>query len=77
MTTLTVRNLDEAVVARLKQRAREHGRSLESEVRDLLAHYANKPTPAEMKRLAQRIAATTDPARQTDSVDLLREDRSR
>jgi plasmid stability protein len=36
MATLTVRNLDEAVVRRLRVRAAEHGRSAEAEHRDIL-----------------------------------------
>jgi plasmid stability protein len=36
MATLTVRNLDEDVVRRLRIRAAEHGRSAEAEHRDIL-----------------------------------------
>jgi plasmid stability protein len=36
MATLTVRNLDEDVVRRLRIRAGEHGRSAEAEHRDIL-----------------------------------------
>ena len=36
MATLTVRNLDENVVRRLRVRAAEHGRSAEAEHRDIL-----------------------------------------
>lgn len=36
MAQIFVRQLDEKVVDRLKKRAREHGRSLESEVRTIL-----------------------------------------
>ena len=37
MATLVIRDLDEDVKARLRVRAAEHGRSMESEVRSLLA----------------------------------------
>jgi plasmid stability protein len=77
MATLTVRNLDDALIARLKDCASQHGRSLESEIREVLASYAARPTNAEMKRMAERVAASTDPSVQTDSVELLREDRWR
>lgn len=77
MPTLTVRNLDEALVARLRERAVEHGRSLEGEVRAVLAAYVDRPTAAEMRARAEWIAAQTDPELQTDSVELLREIRSR
>ncbi len=36
MASLTVRNLDEAVKARLRIRAATHGRSMEEEVRQIL-----------------------------------------
>lgn len=36
MPTLTVRNLDDAVVKRLRLRAAEHGRSAEAEHREIL-----------------------------------------
>ena len=36
MATILVRNVDDWVVARLKELAREHGRSMEAEVRAVL-----------------------------------------
>jgi phosphopantothenoylcysteine decarboxylase/phosphopantothenate--cysteine ligase len=36
-TTLTIRNLDEAVKQRLRVRAAQHGRSMEAEARDILS----------------------------------------
>ena len=36
MASITVRNLDEDVQQRLRQRAARHGRSMEEEVRDIL-----------------------------------------
>lgn len=36
MPALHVRNVDDAVVAALKKRARDHGRSLEAELRSIL-----------------------------------------
>ena len=37
MATLTIRDLDDDVKARLRVRAAEHGRSMEAEARELLA----------------------------------------
>jgi plasmid stability protein len=37
VATLTIRNLDEALKARLRIRAAENGRSMEAEVRELLS----------------------------------------
>ena len=36
MATITIRNLDDAVRDRLRQRAAEHGHSMEEEVRQIL-----------------------------------------
>ena len=36
MATLTIRNLDQELKARLRVRAAEHGRSMEAEVRSIL-----------------------------------------
>ena len=40
MGTVTIRNLDDKVIKRLKARAKTHRRSLEAELRDLLAYLA-------------------------------------
>lgn len=44
MAQLIVRNLDEAVKEKLKEKAARHGRSLESEVREVLAEAASDAT---------------------------------
>lgn len=36
MATMTIRNLDEQLKARLRIRAAQHGRSMEDEARDIL-----------------------------------------
>ncbi|MFN3389219.1 MAG: FitA-like ribbon-helix-helix domain-containing protein [Allosphingosinicella sp.] len=40
MATLTIRRLDDDVYERLRERARSNGRSLESEVREILSEKA-------------------------------------
>lgn len=78
MATVTIRNLDDAVVKRLKYQAKQNGRSLEAEVRELLKQAADRKTIEELLAVADRIAAMTPTDRpQTDSVELLREDRWR
>ena len=78
MSKLTVRNLEEDVVARLKVRAESRGRSLESEVRQILRDAARAPTPRELKAVAERITAMTPRDRaQTDSTALIRAARDR
>ena len=77
MATVTIRNLDEAVVEALKKRARANNRSLEGELRHILTAAAGSAGQVDLRALAERIAAMTPDRPQTDSVDLLREDRRR
>lgn len=53
-TTLTIRNLDDALKARLRLQAAQHGHSMEQEVRDILGRAL---PPAPDAGLAQRIQA--------------------
>lgn len=43
MTSIIVRGLDEAVKQQLAKQAKEHGRSMEAEVRDILTQAARRP----------------------------------
>jgi plasmid stability protein len=56
---LVVRNLDDAVKAKLRRRAARRGRSLEAEVRDILSAAAAGPESSERlpgSRIARRFA---------------------
>ena len=78
MVTITIRHLDEAVIEKLKAQAAAHGRSLEAELRAVLAREAERATRAELQATPDRIArAGTRPVAQSDSTDLVREDRER
>ena len=77
MANVTIRNLDDQVVARLKERAKANNRSLEAELREILTREVGSMTRQERVALARRIAAMTPNVPQTDSVELLREDRDR
>jgi plasmid stability protein len=57
--TLTIRGLDDAVIERLKARARIKGRSLEADLRDLLIHTSRQPLVLDALAEADRIAAMT------------------
>ena len=75
MAQVIVRNLDDGLVASLKRKAQLHGCSLEQELRDILAAAA-KPTKEERLALARRVRAMTPSGiLQTDSAELIREDR--
>ena len=45
MAAISIRNLDESVVERIRVRAAEHGNSLEAEVRSILVDAAREPGP--------------------------------
>jgi len=53
MATLTIRNLDEAVKARLRVRAARNGHSMEAEARDILRAALAEPAPR--RRLGSRV----------------------
>jgi hypothetical protein len=72
-------NVSDAVVADIEALARQNGMSLERQI-DVLLQFAlgNIPRPAQRVEMARRVAAMTPKGvKQTDSVILLREDRSR
>jgi plasmid stability protein len=71
-----VRNLPDDVVARLKARAARQKRSLEQELRQILREAA-RPSRDEIIADIDRIRAMTPTKLQSDSADLIREDRDR
>lgn len=77
MAQVLVRQLDRKMVVRLKKRAREHGRSLQSEVKTILED-AVPDYEAAWKRIEGLRKRLKKPGRTFgDSADLLREDRDR
>jgi len=76
MAQLVIPQLDDAVVNRLVQRAAARGHSLEEEVRDILTR-AIRLDQAAFREAAAAIRARQRARPQTDSVELLREDRDR
>ena len=78
MATITVPNVDNNLVAALKAQARANQRSLEGEIRHLLAHQVLRHARLEaFRERTARLAALTVDSPQTDSVRLLRGDRDR
>ena len=61
MATLTVHNLDEELKQSLRQRAAEHGCSMEEEVRSILRQVLQPPTTEQGlgQRLAQRFSGVS------------------
>ena len=76
MARILVRDLDDDTVKRLKDRARRHGRSLEGEVRQILAHAAGIGFD-DARKLARQWHKKLAGREVPDSVQLIREDRQR
>ena len=78
MGNLTIRNLDDRVIDRLKAQAKANQRSLEGEIRHLLTQKADRPGRiADFRERTRQLVSLTAGTPQTDSVELLREDRDR
>jgi plasmid stability protein len=79
MATLTVRNLDDETVKRLRIRAAERGRSAEAEHREILRAALADETAAHRHEIAERLAAFRARNAQSDRpsvTDLLAETRA-
>jgi len=78
MATVTIRDLDDKIVVKLKARAKSNNRSLEAELRELLSGIVKEQERRQrFLAKADRIAAMTPKIAQTNSTRLLREDRRR
>ncbi len=60
MTTMTIRNIDEALKARLRVQAAQHGRSMEDEARDILRAALSTET-SRGSSLVEAIRARVEP----------------
>jgi plasmid stability protein len=77
MADILIRSLPKEVVARLKKRAASKGRSLQAELKELLVDAARPNDLAKVREIARQLRLRTRVRPQTDSVDLVREDRDR
>jgi plasmid stability protein len=75
MASLSVRNLEDDIMARLKRRAARHGRSAEAEARDILAQALIGEADLSFDDLAAELRALTAGRRHTPAEDLQREGR--
>ena len=76
MATLTVRNVPDDVHKGLRLRAAQNGRSVEEEIRRILAEqvgptaeYKNPKSPGEIAAALKRLQETFAPVRETYSVE--------
>ena len=77
MAQILVRDLDEALVARLKERARQNHRSLQGEVKAILEEAAAQATEAEVEAILEKWRLRWGDRRFSDSAELIRELRER
>jgi plasmid stability protein len=75
MSRLKLRNLDPDLLARLERRAHENDRSPEAELRHILKTEAYRMTKRELRQSLREIAERTGGTPQSDSTELIREDR--
>jgi plasmid stability protein len=77
MAQILVRSLDDAVVARLKERARDSHRSLQGEVKAILEEAAAQATNAEIEAILDKWQRHWEQKGKIfrDSAELIREDR--
>ena len=77
MASVLVRDLDPAVIERLKARAQEHGRSLQKELKAVLEQAAAQGTWAEARSSIERVRKRLAGREFSDSTELIREERDR
>lgn len=82
MSELVINDVDAATVAQLTKQAESHRRSLQEELKVILsraAMYAAPPTVSKSasRKVADEMRRQLAGRQHTDSVELLREDRSR
>lgn len=75
MAAISVRNLDDDLMARLKRRAARHGVSAEAEVREILRQALSYEADVDFETLAAQLRKLTAQRRQTPSEVLQREGR--
>ena len=76
MPQLLVRNLDEETIRRLKALAKQHGRSLQGQVKVVLEEAATLPT-GEVSTLVEEWQRRLGRRRLSDSAKIIRKDRGR
>ncbi|MGI8467030.1 MAG: FitA-like ribbon-helix-helix domain-containing protein [Pyrinomonadaceae bacterium] len=76
MPDVLVRDVETTVLEKLKKRASQNGRSLQSEVRFIISYFV-KNEPLSDEKVARKIKDSLRGREHSDSAKLLREDRNR
>lgn len=77
MAQILVRNLDQKVVDRLKKQAKAEGKSLQSEVKNILEDASNRVDRVTFFDGAQTIRRSLNGRKISDSATFIREERDR
>jgi plasmid stability protein len=72
---LSIRNVDDELIIRLKRRAARHGRSAEAEVRDILRQILEGEAESDFEQIAADLRKLTAGRRHTPAEILQREGR--
>jgi plasmid stability protein len=75
MPSLSVRNLEDDLLGRLKRRAAKHGHSAEAEVRDILRQALSREPDLDFDTLSAELRALTAGRKHTPAEALIRESR--
>ena len=73
MGVVTIRRLDDEVIERLRKRAKAAGRSLEEEIRTILARESTRPSPQEVTARLERLRKEGPALPEGTGVRLIRE----
>jgi len=77
MPNVLVRDVETSVLDKLKSRAARSGRSLQSEMQIILISAVNRAEPLSELETARKIRESLRVKNQSDSTELLHEDRQR
>jgi plasmid stability protein len=77
MAQLLVRDIEPKIIERLKERARQHKRSLQGEAKSILEEAAERMTIEKAIKSARKIRKSFGGKIFSDSAELIREDRER
>jgi len=77
MPNVLVRDVEPSILEKLKSRAARSGRSLQAEVQIILKDAAAKAEPLSELETARKIRESLKVKKQSDSAELLRDDRAR
>lgn len=77
MPDILIRDVDPDLLERLKQHAKLRNRSVQAELREIVAEAARRPTPDEVRALFAACQSRFGGVALPSSLQMLREDRDR